>query len=67
MGRLSAVLANSYVVTHGGSKYVLGTVPRCEIGLHMHAHLQVSSDTCKVDEETLTTEVSAPKPFSVQI
>lgn len=51
VGRLSAVLANSYVVTHGGSKYVLGTVPRCEIGLHMHAHLQVSSDTCKVDEE----------------
>ncbi len=39
VGRLSAVLANSYVVTHGGSKYVLGTVPRCEIGLHMHAHL----------------------------
>lgn len=45
MSRLSAVLANSHGVTHVGSKYVLlGTVPRCEIPMPMHAHLQVSSD-----------------------
>lgn len=65
--RLSAVLANSYGVTHGGSQYLSGTVPRCEY----HARRCLRMDTCKVEEENCTAgvlnnKVTALKPFSVQ-